>query len=130
VEGLAVGLRHRGREYAFRPGNGDYERISVDFGTWNIMAVNRDGYKIEIEASAPCESFMDLVFATPDGNLFHDYETLTGALTVKLYEWDFCQYRLLETLMSDFAGIEYGAADALLDDCHDKGLRVLYDNFK
>lgn len=130
VEGLAVGLRHRGKEYAFRPGDGDCERITVDFGTWNVVAVNRDGYKIEVEASAPCESFMDLVFATPGGDLFHDYETLTGTLTVRLYEWDICRYRLLETLSSDFAGIEYGAADALLGDCHDKGLRVLYDNFK
>lgn len=130
IQGLAIGLRHKGREYVFRPNDGDSERLTVDFGTWNIVATNKSGYKIEIKASAPCESFMDLVFDTPDGTRFHDFETLTGSLTVKLYKWEIYRYRLLETLTSDFAGIEYGSADVVPTDCHSKGLRVLFDNFE
>jgi len=130
VEGIEIGLRHKGKEYVFRPNDGDSERLTVDFGTWNITAINGSGYKIEVKASAPCESFMDLVFETPDGGQFHDFESLTGSLTVKLYKWDVFRYRLLETLTSDFGGIEYGAAGVVESDCHQPGTKVLFDNSK
>lgn len=127
VEGLAIGLLHDGVEYNWRPNDGDLQRFTIDFGTWKVQSVNRDGYMIEIEATAPCASFMDIVFMAPQNILFHDFETLTGALTLRLYERQGLQYRLLETLKSDFAGIEYGSATATAMDCHEADTKVLYD---
>ena len=129
VEGLAIGLNHNGQVYEFRPNDGDLELFTIDFGTWRVQAANRDGYMIEIEARAPCDSFMDLVFVTPQNAAFHDFETLTGALTVRLYRFERLQYRLMETLESDFAGIEYGSATATSLDCHEADRRVLYSNY-
>jgi tocopherol cyclase len=129
LDGLAIGLKHDGIEYNWRPNDGDLQRFTIDFGTWRVESTNRQGYKIEIEAKAPCDSFMDLVFMTPQNILFHDFETLTGALTVRLSKREGLQYRLMETLQSDFAGIEYGSATATALDCHEADSKVLYDNF-
>lgn len=129
LEGLVIGLKHEGKDYVFRPNDGDLQRITVDFGTWRILAVNKEGYTIEINAHAPCDSFMDIPFITPDNVLFHDYETLTGTIEVKLYERDGCRDRLMETLVSDFGGIEYGSADIAFDACHESEAKVLFDNF-
>ena len=129
LEGLVIGLRHNGEVYEFRPGDGDWERITIDFGTWQVEALNTDGYKIEIQAAAPCNSFMDLVFDTPQGVRFHDFETLTGTLFIRLYRLEGFHFRLLETLHSDFAGIEYGNAEATRMDCHENDSKVLFENF-
>jgi tocopherol cyclase len=129
VEGLAIGLRHGGHSYEFRPSTGDLERFTVSFGTWEVDAINKDGYRIKVTAEAPCDSFLDLVFQTPQGVRFHDFETLTGSLTVKLFEWNADRWQLLETLHSDFAGIEYGNADTTIMDCHSGEEKVLYSNF-
>jgi tocopherol cyclase len=132
IEGLSVGLFYKGREYAFRPNDGDLERILINFGTWEIEAANREGYRIVVEAAAPCDSFMDIPFETPQGEQFHDFESLTGTLTVRLYEWvrlGVPGWRLIETLHSDYAGIEYGHRDITLLDCHENDVKVLYSNF-
>lgn len=129
LEGLVVGLKHGGKEYVFRPNDGDLQRITVDFGTWQILAVNTEGYTVEINAHAPCDSFMDIPFITPDNILFHDYETLTGTIEIKLYEQDGCRDRLIDTLVSDFGGIEYGSADIAFDACYENETKVLFDNF-
>ena len=132
VEGLSIGLFHQGREYAFRPNEGDRERFVVNFGIWQVEAINSDGYRIEVEADAPCESFMDLMFPTPQGEEFHDFESLTGEVTVRLYDRAGCignSWRLLETLRSDYAGIEYGDRDMALFDCLENDFKVLYQNF-
>jgi len=129
IEGLAIGLKHDGVEYNWRPNDGDLQRFTIDFGTWKVVSVNRQGYKVEIEARAPCDSFMDLVFPTPQGTFFDDFETLTGTLTLRLYKLEGLHYRLMDTLHSDFAGIEYGSATATILDCHEAETKVLYDNF-
>ena len=129
VHWLAIGLLHDGVEYNWRPNDGDLQRFTIDFGTWRLRSVNQPGYMIEIEATAPCASLMDIVFMAPQNILFHDFETLTGALTLRLYKLQGPQYRILETLHSDFAGIEYGSATATAMDCHEADTKVLFDSF-
>lgn len=113
IQGVAVGLRHKGKVYEFRPNDFDKVKIDINFGKWEVVA--HDGvYKLEISATAPKESFMDLQFMTPTGEIFHDYETLTGKMTVKLYEKTgllIKKWKLKETLYSDMTGIEYGSKD-------------------
>jgi len=111
MEGVAVGLKHKGVEYAFRPNDLDRVKIDISFGKW-IVAANDDKYKVEIEAFAPKETFMDLQFMTPQGEVFHDYETLTGSLTLKLYKKRATRgiaWGLVDTIHSSYAGIEYGS---------------------
>jgi tocopherol cyclase len=133
IEGLAVGLRHEGNEYAFRPNAGARERFTINFGTWELEAENPAGYRIEIEATAPCDSFLDLIFLTPQGEHFNDFETLTGDLTLRLYKrtgfLGAC-WQLLDTLHSDFAGIEYGSRDTTAGDCMNTEPKVLFNNFE
>ncbi len=129
MSGLDMGLKHDGVEYNWRPNDGDFQRFSIDFGTWRIQSINRQGYMINIEARAPCDSFMDLVFPTPQNEFFNDFETLTGTVTLRLYKFEGLDLRLLETLHSDFAGIEYGSATATALDCHEADTKVLYESF-
>ena len=72
---------------------------------------------LKIKDSAPKEQFLDLVFTTPLGQKFHDYETLTGKVDVQIYERKgrLSKWKLVDTLHSDYAGLEYGSskADAL-----------------
>ena len=113
VKGVSIGLNHKGKEYLWRPNYFARVKMDVNFGKWEVEATNGT-HKIEVSAWAPREEFMDLEFMTPDGEIFHDYETLTGTMTVKLYkrirvgvferEW-----KLIDILESDFAGIEYGS---------------------
>lgn len=107
-EGASIGLKHKGIQYAFRPNDLDKVKTDVSFGKWKITGVNAHN-KIEIEAIAPKEKFMDLEFMTPQGDIFHDLETLTGHVTVRLYRPYGLGWKLIESLQSDFAGIEYGA---------------------
>ncbi len=115
IEGVAIGLKHKGVEYTWRPNDFDRVKTEVSFGKWDVAAENTT-HRIEVSAWAPPSSFLDLQFTTPDGQLFHDYETLTGKMTVKLFErsgrfgrtWS-----LLDTLTTDAAGIEYGSREKL-----------------
>jgi tocopherol cyclase len=107
LQGVDVGLKHKGVVYDFRPNDLDNVKINISFGKWEVTA-NNSTNKVEISAFAPKEKFMDLVFTTPTGELFHDYETLSGEVTVKLYKRESFQWKLIDTLYSDAAGIEYG----------------------
>lgn len=108
VQGVSIGLRHKGIEYHFRPNDLDRVKTDISFGRWEVSGEN-DRYKVTVSAHAPKEKFMDLQFVTPEGEVFHDYETLTGKVTVKIYHRKFFEWKLVETLTSDFAGIEYGS---------------------
>ena len=106
ISGVNVGLKFKGREYAFRLNDLANVHSVIKWGQWSVKAQNAE-IKIEVEATAPREKFMDLQFETPDGKIFHDYETLTGHLVLKIY--DRKNGNKLTTLTSDFAGIEYGS---------------------
>ncbi len=112
IENVAIGFKHKGQEYSFRPNDLDIVRIDINFGKWEASGINGNT-KIEVSAFAPKESFMDLIFMTPEGKEFHDYETLTGKLTVKLYKRKhlFKKWELIDTVISNHAGIEYGSHD-------------------
>jgi tocopherol cyclase len=107
LQGVTVGLRHKGKEYHFRPNDLDHIVQNIKFGTWEISADN-GADKVTVSAFAPKEKFMDLQFMTPDGKVFHDLETLTGQVTVKIYKRKLLKWDLVDTLTSDYAGIEYG----------------------
>ncbi len=106
--GVSIGLRHKGVNYHFRPNDLDLVKTNVSMGTWEVSGENGQ-YKVTVSATAPKEKFMDLQFVTPTGEVFHDYETLTGKATVKLYQKRLLRWTLLDTLTTDFAGIEYGS---------------------
>ncbi len=114
VEGLAIGLKHKGKEYKFRPNYFDKVKVEVNFGKWEAVATNGKN-KVEISAYAPEDKFMDLQFMTPQGEVFHDYETLSGEVTVKLYEKKpfglKTKWKLIDTIYSKHTGIEYGSHD-------------------
>ncbi|MBT4790926.1 MAG: hypothetical protein HON90_05095 [Halobacteriovoraceae bacterium] len=113
LKGVAVGLRHKGKVYDFRPNDFDKVKIDINFGKWEVIAEDKN-YRLEISATAPKSSFMDLQFMTPTGEIFHDYETLTGKLTVKIFKkkgFIVRKWVLEETLYSDLAGIEYGSRE-------------------
>ncbi|MBI4677429.1 MAG: hypothetical protein HY748_07590 [Elusimicrobia bacterium] len=103
-QGVAVGLRHGGREYVFRPTSGDIVKVDVRFGKWEVSARNRRGERIEVSAYAPKEKFLLLKFMTPQGKEFNDYEALLGRIRVKLYKGS----KLIADLETDEGGIEYG----------------------
>lgn len=105
---VSIGLKHEGKEYAFSPVHLTLVKTDVSFGKWKVMAIGHK-YKIEVEAFAPKEDFMDLQFMTPTGEIFHDYETLTGKVTVKLYERKRGIFKLKADLVSNYAGIEFGS---------------------
>lgn len=113
-EGVSIGLKHKSQIYHFRPNDFDNVKVDINFGKWEITASNKNN-KIEISAFAPKESFMDLKFVTPTGEVFHDYETLTGEVTIKLYQRDLLKWNLIGTLYSDAAGIEYGEPETSQD---------------
>ena len=104
--GVSIGFKWKGREYTFRPNDLNKVHTDISWGKWNVSGQNAE-MRIEIEATAPNEKFMDLQFETPTGEIFHDYETLTGHLVVRIY--DRLNGDQLTTLTSDFAGIEYGS---------------------
>ena len=116
IESVAIGLRHKGEDYTFRLNDFDHVRIDINFGKWEVLGVSNN-VKVEIKAFAPKEKFMDLKFITPDGREFHDYETLTGNLKLKLYKRKFYlgRWELVDELESNHTGIEYGSPDE-----HDK----------
>lgn len=113
IKGVAVGFRHKGKVYDFRPNDFDTVKIDINYGKWEVVAHDRN-IKLEISATAPKSDFMDLQFMTPEGEIFHDYETLKGKMIVKIYEkkgFIFKKWVLKETVYSDMAGIEYGSRE-------------------
>lgn len=108
VEGVIVGLKHKDKEYSWRPYKREPVRFNISMGTWEIDAINKN-HRIQISASAPREKFMDLQFTTPQGEVFHDYEALQGDLRLRLYERSGIQWKLIEDLISHQAGLEYGS---------------------
>ena len=123
IEGVAIGLHHAGIEYAFRQSHGDFVFVEINFGTWEVEAINTRGQRIVVRATAPCESFVDLTVTTPQGETFHDFETLTGEVSVQLYQWNRAggDWEPIAFLGSDFAGIEYGRHDLDAFDCFENG---------
>lgn len=108
VKGVAIGLLYKGKEYTFRPNDLDRTGQEINFGTWKAWGA-KSNIRIEIEASAPKESFMDLQFMTPSGKLFHDYETLSGEIVLKIYNRQKGHWVMIENLRSNWGGIEYGS---------------------
>ncbi len=84
-------------------------KFDIQWGKWEVSATNWHGEKIEISAFAPKEKFMLLPFTTPQGEKFYDYETLTGSMVVRLYKQEAGEWKLLNTLETDEAGIEWGS---------------------
>ncbi len=114
IQGVSIGLRHKGKEYAFRPNHFDTVTMQINWGKWETEAISRNGlYRIQVSAWAPKEKFMDLQFMTPTGELYHDYETLIGNVKVKLYQNVgsvlFPKWKTIADLNSNYAGIEYGS---------------------
>lgn len=105
---VSVGFKHKGIEHSFRPVDLNRVKIDIKYGKWEVMATNKT-HKIEISANAPKEKFLDLQFVTPTGEVFHDYETLTGDMSVKLYKRTQQGFVLTDDLISHFAGIEFGS---------------------
>jgi tocopherol cyclase len=104
-EGMAIGLRHQGREYIFSPSKGDQVRLDINFGKWEVSARNRQGERLELSGYAPRDKFLLLQFMTPQGKLFNDYEALLGYIRVKLYT----RTELIADLETDEGGIEFGS---------------------
>ncbi len=116
LQGLCIGLRHAGKEYAFRTTDLlNWVDFEISWGKWEVVAQNSKNERIEISAYAPPEKFMDLQFQTPEGPVFHDYEALLGSLTVRLYRWSTLEGRwnLVTNLKSNYAGIEWGSPTPL-----------------
>jgi hypothetical protein len=110
IESVVIGLNYQGQEYSWRPHDGDWINFQINFGRWEIDATNKK-YRIKVSAKAPREKFMDLQFVTPQGPIFHDYETLQGSLKVQLFERakNGFDWKLKADLTSQQAGLEFGS---------------------
>ena len=111
--GLCLGLFYQGKEYAFRTTDGDSVKFDIHWGKWEVTASNGHGQKIEISAFAPREKFLLLPFNSPRGGTFYDYEALAGHMTVKLFERSGFSWKLVTSLETDQAGIEWGSPKPL-----------------
>jgi len=116
IQSLSIGFFHKGKEYSFRPNEFDKVTMEVKWGKWETEATSRDfKNRLVVSAWAPKEKFLDLQFMTPTGEYYHDYETLTGNVKVKLFENKggllFPKWELVDELNSKYAGIEYGSPE-------------------
>lgn len=109
-KGVAVGLKHNGIEYTWRPHDQDPLLFKIRFGQWEITGFNKT-HKIIVSADAPRSRFMDLQFMTPQGRIYHDYEALEGHVRVQLFERrpNKLKWRRMADLHSNKAGIEFGS---------------------
>jgi tocopherol cyclase len=108
LQGVSIGLHHKGIDYHFRPNDLNIVHTNISFGKWEMSGQNEHN-KVVVKATAPKEKFMDLKFMTPTGIVFHDYETLVGNVTVEIYKKSHFKWILVDELASDYAGIEYGS---------------------
>ena len=108
---ILLALHHEGKLYEFRSSEPNYIfNWDMQLGRWDISAVNTS-YKLNIHAEADPSKMMDLPFATPEGKIFHDYETLNGNLHVELYKkkvlgprWE----KIVDLSTPNSAGLELG----------------------
>src|SRR3989338_4639296 len=108
---LLLGLHHEGVLYEFR--SSDFKHYfdwEIEMGKWSLTALHRF-HRIEVTASEEIPEMLDLPFYTPGGETFHDYETLTGKIHVKLYKrkplmmgWE----KIADLSTQDKAGLELG----------------------
>jgi tocopherol cyclase len=115
VDAFSIGFKHAGKEYSWRPIDGDLISFDIQFGKWEILGTNKN-YQIKITASAPRDKFMDLQFMSPEGRIFHDYEALQGDLKVQLYKKGDASnpfWQLNGEFNSHQAGLEYGSFNEL-----------------
>lgn len=112
ITAILLALHHEGKLYEFRSNEPKYLfEYEIDLGSWSLIATN-PRYKLVVHAAADPKQMMDLPFQTPDGNIFHDYETLNGKLSVELYErriffpFNFRTIAILST--QNKAGLEFG----------------------
>lgn len=110
IPALTCGLRVDGQELEFRSNDFTVYDYEIRFGKWYLSFEKLD-YKLVVNASAPREMFMDLVFLSPQNEEFHDFETLQGNMHVELYERKGVGWRKVKNLTSRQAGIEYGSRD-------------------
>ena len=111
LEGVTIGLLHKGKTYFFRPNDLDVVKVDIALGKWEVKAVNSRN-KIEISAFAPKAAFLELELAQPKGDPFYDYQTLSGTCSVRLYERKkpfVGKWILIDSLQSKYTGIEYGS---------------------
>lgn len=117
---LLFALRHEDQLYEFRSSDfGNFFDWDFKLGSWNVTA--SDGFKkLEVTAWVDPKDMMDLQFHTPDGKIFHDYETLCGNLHVKLFErkallfpWE----KVVDLTSIQKAGLELGM-DHIYDNDH------------
>jgi tocopherol cyclase len=106
--GMFIGLKHQGIEHSFRLNNLNPVVAKISMGEWKLVGMNST-HVIHLDAHAPKDKFMDLQFMTPQGEIYHDYETLNGNVTIKLYKRVGWQYFLQDKLFSSHTGIEYGS---------------------
>lgn len=113
LEGYTLGLRHKGREYVFRPTDGDSLKMDIHFGQWHIEATNLRNQKVVLNAFAAKSDFLIIPFVSPQGPVFKDYEALHGHSTVEIYTrpGPFDPWVLVDRLQSEHTGIEYGSFD-------------------
>ena len=110
VQGLCIGLHYNGKDYAFRTFGGDNVSFDISWGKWEVDASSSTA-RVTISANAPKDKFMMLPFTSPQGATFYDYETLTGSMTVKVYERSsiLAEWKQVGAdLVTENAGIEWG----------------------
>lgn len=108
---LLLSLYHDGKLYEFRSSEPQYRfDWKITMGRWQITATNFN-YHLKVTAEADPNQMMDLQFQTPDGKIFHDYETLHGAIRVELFErkpftlnWE----KIADLSTQNKAGLELG----------------------
>jgi len=112
---ILLALHHKGKLYEFRTSDFKYAwKWNMNLGNWQIEAKNWR-YKLIVDAHADPEEMMDLPFHTPEGKVFHDYETLGGSARVQLFRrkltlgWK----KIADLSTADKAGLELGLDHAI-----------------
>ncbi len=108
-DACGIGLKYAGRLYTFSfPQNLVLINYEIEPGQWQIEA-RKGRYKIVIEASCDLDELINLMNPTVDGGLKpYTWETVTGDVTISLYEKRGLQWAEIVTATSDLAGLEFG----------------------
>ncbi len=105
---ILLALHHEGQLYEFRSSEPEYVfEWDLDLGHWEITATGFK-YRLKVKASAERDQMMDLQFPTPNGKIFHDYETLNGKLRVQLYQNQIGWKKIVDLSTETTAGLEFG----------------------